>query len=334
MRLVLACSFASLLLPLIPPAPLARAAPAGPAPAPSPRAPLPAGCDAPVYHALDFWVGAWNVTDADGSFAGTNVISRILGGCAVEEQWIDAGGHQGRSLFYVDRDSGQWRQVWVTDQGPMKEKREQPGAVAGSMRFAGQVVTARGPALDRTTLTALPDGTVRQRIEQSLDDGQRWQAWEGRYARMAPACATPEQRAFDFWLGDWAVTVRTRARADATTWQETHGSNHVSAILNEERFTAEDGKAASWSGHSLSVWVPAQKRWRQTWVDDAGNYLAFTGAMQQGEMILVGEPRPDGRTMRRVFAAIARDRLEWRWEATRDGKSWTPMMTIAYRRLQ
>ena len=27
------------------------------------------------------------------------------------------------------------------------------------------------------------------------------------------------------------------------------------------------------------MWIPAEKRWRQTWVDDSGAYLAFTGGM-------------------------------------------------------
>jgi hypothetical protein len=307
----------------------------------SPRAgaaPLLPGCAAPAYHRLDFWLGTWNVLDAEGHFAGTNVIAPILGGCAVEEQWLDAAGHQGRSLFYVDRASGLWKQVWATDGGPIKDKLEQPGAVAGSVRFAGTVWSPNGPVLDRTTLTPLDGGKVRQRIEQSGDQGRSWHAWEGTYVRMPRACDSREHHGFDFWLGDWSVVVRSRASVDATAWQETRGSNHVAAVLNgcavEERFTAEDGKLGSWSGHSVSTWVPAAKKWRQTWVDDQGNYLAFAGGPEGAEMVLVGEPRPGGKVMRMVFAGIAKDKIDWRWEASSDGgKSWKAVMTIAYRRL-
>jgi hypothetical protein len=301
-------------------------------------APPPPGCTGPAYHRLDFWIGSWNVLAADGHFDGTNVITPILGGCAIEERWTDAAGHQGRSLFSLDRRTGWWRQVWVTDEGPVKEKAEQPGAVAGAVRFAGTVATASGPVLDRTTLTPLADGTVRQRIEQSGDGGKSWRAWEGTYVRMPRSCDTREHHGFDFWIGDWAVVVHSRASSDASEWHETHGSNHIAPVLDgcaiEERFTAEDGKLGSWSGRSLSAWVPASKTWRQTWVDDQGSYLAFTGGLAGGEMILVGEPKPGGKVMRMVFSRIAKDTLDWRWESSSDGgKSWKAVMTIAYRRL-
>src|SRR5437762_11742391 len=112
---------------------------------------LPPGCESPKYRELDFWLGTWDVTDPKGHYQGTNVIRPILGRCAVSEHWIEPGGHGGDSLFYVDRASGEWRQVWVTDVGPMKEKRQVGGAPAGSIRFEGP---------DRTTLTPLADGTV------------------------------------------------------------------------------------------------------------------------------------------------------------------------------
>jgi hypothetical protein len=295
------------------------------------------GCGAAVHRRLDFWLGDWNVSDAAGRLLGTNRITAVEGGCAVEERWRSASGHTGRSLFYVDRSSGLWRQVWITDQGPMKEKVERPGAVPGALRFAGIVATWRGPALDRTTLTVLPDGRVRQRIEQSLDQGRSWERWEGLYSRMPGSCDGPEHRRFDFWLGDWAVTVRSRVDPGSEKWLLARGSSRIRSILNgcviEERFTAEDHQHRSWSGRSHSTWVPSRRQWRQTWVDDSGSYLVFTGGWDDGRMVLVGERRPDGRTMRMVFLNIDRDRLEWRWEASADLRDWRPMMVIQYRRL-
>ena len=291
---------------------------------PPPAAALQTGCDSPTYHALDFWLGTWDVTDPHGAYEGTNVIAPTLGHCAVEEHWVDARGHRGDSLFYVDRASGEWRQVWVTDEGPMKEKRQVGGAPSGGVRFEGP---------DRTTLVPLPGGTVRQVIEGSRG------AWEGIYTRVPRQCDAPGNRQMDFWLGDWSVQVRTRTAPDSETWTAAVGSNHVTSVLNgcaiEERFVATGGpNGASWSGRSHSTWVPAEKRWRQTWVDDSGSYLAFTGGMQGGEFVLVGEPRPDGKVMRMVFGEIRPDHITWRWERSVDGqKTWRPMMIIEYARI-
>ncbi len=286
--------------------------------------PLPPGCASPVYHRLDFWLGSWDVTDEKGRYEGTNVITPILGGCAVEERWVDGKGHLGQSLFYVDRASGRWRQVWVTDEGPAKEKSEQPGAPKGGLRFAG--------AIDRTTLTPEADGTVKQLIEGKSG------SWTGLYKRIPNACSAAEYRQFDFWIGDWSVKVESRVAADEDRWTTETGSNHVTSLLNgcaiEEQFTATGGtNGFTWSGKSFSTWSAPEKRWRQTWVDDSGNYLAFTGGVVNGEMILNGEPRPNGRTMRMVFFNIGKDHISWRWEATKDGKTWRPMMKIEYTRL-
>lgn len=293
--------------------------------APAAPAPAPPGCTAPVYHRLDFWLGTWDVTDPTGSYEGTNVVSPTLGGCAVEERWLDARGHAGTSLFYVDRASGAWRQTWVTDEGQTKEKREIAGAAPGEVRFEGP---------DRTTLTPLPDGGVRQVIE-----GTRG-SWVGIYRRVPGQCDTPEHHQLDFWLGDWSVRTRSRVSADSEAWTEGVGSNHVTRALEgcaiEESFRATGGEGgATWAGRSFSTWVARERRWRQTWVDDSGNYLAFTGGMQGAEMVLVGEPHPDGRVMRMVFGAITPESLSWRWEASTDGqKTWRPMLLIDYARLR
>ncbi len=289
--------------------------------------PPPRGCDAAVYHKLDFWLGAWDVTDDKGHYDGTNVITRALGGCAVEEHWLDSSGHLGQSLFYVD--GGSWRQVWVTVEGIHKEKSEQPGAPAGGIRFVGKI--------DRTTLTPEANGTVRQVIEGKQG------AWTGIYKRIPKACDGAETHQMDFWLGDWSVKVQERIVSKEAPTKEAWtplapGSNHVVSVLNgcavAENFAAAGGpKGASWSGKSYSTWVATEKRWRQTWVDDSGSYLAFSGGMQNGEMILTGEPGANGSTMRMVFYDIAKDHFQWRWESTRDGKSWLPMMKIEYRRV-
>lgn len=57
-------------------------------------------CSDPAYQRLDFWIGSWEVHTRDGRKAGTNVIEKILGRCAVLEHWTSAaGGETWRTTF-------------------------------------------------------------------------------------------------------------------------------------------------------------------------------------------------------------------------------------------
>lgn len=144
--------------------------------------PEPAG-----VHALDFWVGEWEVFLASGPRDGDNRIENLLGGFALQENWTELDGHEGKSWFYYYRPEKRWKQVWVTDGGFVKEKVQVDGAPAGSVRFRGEIpLKDGGTLLDRTTLTPLADGRIRQVIEQSRDHGVTWQTgFDAYYVRKA-----------------------------------------------------------------------------------------------------------------------------------------------------
>ena len=132
-----------------------------------------------LYGMLDFWLGDWDVYVGD-NLVGRNTIEKTMKGCAVLEHWQSIEGGRGTSLFYVD---GQriWKQVWVTEYGTMpggvKEKTHQPLADQRQVRFQGRVYAENDKSyLDRTTLTDLGDGHVRQIIEVSMDEGINWRA--------------------------------------------------------------------------------------------------------------------------------------------------------------
>ena len=151
--------------------------------------PVVPSCDSdPAYHKLDFWVGKWDVFDShDGTKGGTNTIEKILKGCAIVENWSEADGNgEGKSLFYYQRATKQWKQVWVTDAGPMKEKRLVEEMKDGSVRFQGEIPHMDGGShLDRTTLTPLPNDRVRQVIEISKDGGAKWEVtFDAEYRRQ------------------------------------------------------------------------------------------------------------------------------------------------------
>lgn len=141
-----------------------------------------------AWHELDFWLGEWEVM-AGGRRAGTNRIVRVLGGCAIMEHWTDTAGGEGKSLFYYQPITAEWKQVWVTERagsvGGLKEKVLVERLEGGALRFQGEIpLPSGGSYLDRTTLTPLPDGRVWQLIEVSRDRGRTWQTtFDAEYVR-------------------------------------------------------------------------------------------------------------------------------------------------------
>lgn len=139
--------------------------------------------------ALDFWLGEWIVTSADGAARyGENSITMAAEGCAVFERWRGATGGEGYSLFAFDAREREWTQTWVTGDtgkpGGLKRKR-MIAAGDGAATFEGEIISDAGaPYLDRTTLTALDDGRVRQLIEISTDGGENWRpVFDGYYVK-------------------------------------------------------------------------------------------------------------------------------------------------------
>jgi len=142
--------------------------------------------DLPAYHQLDFWIGEWKVL-VGGQQVGTNRIESVLDGCAVFEHWRDGRGREGKSLFYYSAEHRRWQQVWVTAiPGGIKEKAAVEGAPPGGIRLQGLVRQVDGSTvLDRTTLTPLPEGQVRQHIEVSGDGGRTWRTtFDAVYVRQ------------------------------------------------------------------------------------------------------------------------------------------------------
>jgi hypothetical protein len=147
-----------------------------------------ASCDGdPNYHKLDFWLGDWEVFDIkSGTKDGTNRIEKTLKGCAILESWTEsADGSEGKSLFYVQRATGRWKQVWVEDSGGVKEKSLQESFAGPGVRFQGEIPHKDGSShLDRTTLQQISGGRVRQTIEISRDGGRSWQlVYDAEYRR-------------------------------------------------------------------------------------------------------------------------------------------------------
>ena len=147
-------------------------------------------------------------------------------------------------------------------------------------------------------------------------------------------CTEPEARQFDFWLGEWKVAWDASSGMPAGT-----GVNRIARILDgcaiEENFRTDE--ADPLVGRSLSAWNPTRKQWQQTWVDNQGGYLDFTGGLKDGRMTLLREGAGrDGRRLlqRMTFEDVRPDALVWRWESSADGREWKTNWLIRYTRIR
>ena len=151
------------------------------------------------------------------------------------------------------------------------------------------------------------------------------------FAQNDKPCSAPETAQFDFWVGEWI------AEWSGENGKIETGTNTVTKILSgcavQENFSTSD---KTFIGTSLSVYSPKKKIWQQTWVDNSGAYLDFTGNMDGGKMILSrkGKDKDGNEIMQRmVFYNITKESFDWNWEASTDeGKTWELKWKINYKR--
>ena len=141
-----------------------------------------------------------------------------------------------------------------------------------------------------------------------------------------PGCPAEVRRQFDFWVGDWSVTVNGQHAGD----------NRIDRILEGcallENWTGNGGM----SGKSLNFYDPARRQWHQTWVDDRGGSLGLDGAFSDGKMVLSGTKKDQaGKTTinRITWSALPSGQVRQVWEqSSDDGKSWTVAFDGLYTR--
>lgn len=144
-------------------------------------------------------------------------------------------------------------------------------------------------------------------------------------------CSYSESSQLDFWVGEWKAE-----------WKDSDGNiqggtNIITKTLGgcvvEENFSTDD---KTFTGRSLSMYNPVKKIWQQTWVDNNGGYMAFTGGMDGDKMILWQKTinKAGKEVMQRmVFYDINADSFTWDWEnSTDNGKTWNLVWKINYKR--
>lgn len=133
----------------------------------------------------------------------------------------------------------------------------------------------------------------------------------------------------DFWLGQWNLTWGSDGTATNTIARGLDGNVII------EQFDARPGDKLV--GMSVSVYDKRADTWKQTWVDNTGSYLDFTGGPNPDgtfEMFR-GAKDADGNAIlqRMLWYNIRAGSLDWNWERSTDGgQSWETVWKIHYER--
>lgn len=148
-------------------------------------------------------------------------------------------------------------------------------------------------------------------------------------AAAPSACAAPEFRQFDFWVGRWDVYPTGQEKLVAHSLIE---RLYDGCAIRENWMPLKGG-----GGGSLSNYVAREKGWRQTWLDSSGARVEFTGGWNGVAMVITGDwpgavtPGQDA-LVRMTYTHNPDGSVRQFGEASTDGgKTWTPNFDFTYR---
>jgi len=140
---------------------------------------------------------------------------------------------------------------------------------------------------------------------------------------LAP-CSSEKHHQFDFWIGEWVVTMNGKAA----------GRNSIRPIHNGCVLNENWQGASGSNGSSFNVYDQAADRWHQTWVDNAGSLLQLDGGLVDGSMVLKGESPSasgSGKTTHRItWTPNADGTVRQLWDSSEDGVTWTVVFDGLY----
>ncbi len=143
-----------------------------------------------------------------------------------------------------------------------------------------------------------------------------------------PCTAAPEFRQFDFWIGEWDVV--------STVGNQPAGKSSVQLILAECVIFENWTGALGVNGKSFNIYNPAEKKWRQTWVDDRGALTEYTGEYKDDRLEYLADgngPNGQKQKLRMTFFKQGPDRVRQFGEvSTDDGKTWSTQYDLIYNR--
>ena len=132
-------------------------------------------CESAEYREFDFFVGDWDAYDfgVPDSVIARNIVTPMLGGCAIREVYVQRDGMKGESFSTFDASRHIWHQSWVTNHGTVL-------LLDGRLQDGRMVLTAteHDRKGDSSLLrgTWIPQGgSVRETAQRSKDGGATWE---------------------------------------------------------------------------------------------------------------------------------------------------------------
>ena len=168
-------------------------------------------------------------------------------------------------------------------------------------------------------------------LQSIRGDGRFTPLVEQAKRNQSPCDYKPENRQFDFWVGDWDV-VTTKESSSA-------GISHIERTIGNcviwENWTSlgESG----YFGKSYNIYNADLKRWEQFRVDNGGGMIHFFGSLKDGVMDFYTDemPQPDGTKLKRhlQFFNLGPDKVrQFSQGSTDGGKTWTVEYDFTYNR--
>ena len=146
-------------------------------------------------------------------------------------------------------------------------------------------------------------------------------------------CTSPELRQLDFWVGEWEVRPRGASQVIAHSLIE---KRYSGCAIRENWMPV--GQEIRGGGGSLSLYDPARKQWRQTWVDSTGTRVDLDGAFGDGRMSITGNwanfvsPGKDALVRMHYQLQPNGEVRQWGEQSVDGGKTWSSTFDFLYRR--
>lgn len=145
-----------------------------------------------------------------------------------------------------------------------------------------------------------------------------------------PPCVGPEYRTLDFWVGEWiAYDQQGKAIGTNRVTRDEYGDCVIT-----EHFRLNDGTMI---GHSVSIYRPGPKQWRQTWVDNQNGFFDLVGGpVGGGDHIFVFENKRATETQphqRMIWQDVKPDSFTWRWQSrAKPTDAWADSWVLIYKK--
>jgi tetratricopeptide (TPR) repeat protein len=147
-----------------------------------------------------------------------------------------------------------------------------------------------------------------------------------------PCTYAPENRQFDFWIGEWNVVT--------TAGNMTAGKSHIEKILNDcVIFENWSSATPPYQGKSFNTYNTSLKRWEQFWADNSQGMIYFYGSLKDGIMDFWTDaiPQSDGKLLKGhlQFIPLGPDKVRQFSQGSNDeGKTWFVEYDFTYNRVK